>query len=94
MPNRKFSAAENGRRKEENCKSLSKKRKEVGQKSKEYLELKDERKIIILNSACLEENLNNQMPTSIGMVGNKSVTALRDTGCSGVIVKRELVEEE
>ena len=33
------------------------------------------------------------MPTSIGMVGNKSVTVLRDTGCSGVIVKRELVAE-
>ena len=34
------------------------------------------------------------MPTSIGMVGNKLVTVLRDTGCSGVIVKRELVAEE
>ena len=34
------------------------------------------------------------MPMSIGMVGNKSVTVLRDTGCSGVIVKRELVAEE
>ena len=28
------------------------------------------------------------------MVGNKSVTVFRDTGCSGVIVKRELVAEE
>ena len=34
------------------------------------------------------------MPTSVGMVGNKSVTVLRDTGCFGVIVKRELVAEE
>ena len=34
------------------------------------------------------------MSTSIGMVGNKLVTVLRDTGCSGVIVKRELVAEE
>ena len=33
------------------------------------------------------------MPTSIGMIGNKSVTVLRDTGCSGVIVKREIVAE-
>ena len=33
------------------------------------------------------------MPTSIGMVGNKSVTVLKDTNCSGVIVKRELVAE-
>ena len=34
------------------------------------------------------------MPTSDGLIGNKSVTVLRDTGCSGVIVKRELVTEE
>ena len=94
MPIRKCSEAENGRQKEENCKSLSEKRKEVGQKSQEYLELKDGQKIGTLNGTCLEENLSNQMPTSIGMVGNKSVTVLRDTGCSEVIVKRELVAEE
>ena len=41
----------------------------------------------------MEENLSNQMPTSIGMVGKKSVTVLKDTSCSGVIVKRELVAE-
>ena len=94
MPIKKFNAAENGRRKKEDCKSLKEERKEVGQNSQEYLKLKDGRKIGILNGACLDENLSNQMPTSIGMVGNKSVTVLRDTGCSGVIVKRELVAEE
>ena len=93
MSIRKFSEAENERRKEEDYKSLSKEEKEVGLESQEYLELKDGRKIGILNGACLEENLSNQMPTSIGMVGNKSVTVLKDTGCSGVIVKRELVAE-
>ena len=74
MPIKKFNAVENGRRKEEDCKSLKEERKEVGQNSQEYLELKDGRKIGILNGACLEENLSSQMPTSIGMVGNKSVT--------------------
>ena len=74
VPIRRFDAAENGRRKEENCKSLSKEGKEVGPESQEYLELKDRRKVGILNGACLEESLSNQMPTSIGMVGNKSVT--------------------
>ena len=34
------------------------------------------------------------MPTSDGLVGNKSVTVLRDTGCSGVIVKKDLVKEK
>ena len=94
VPINKFSTAENGRRKEENYRSLSKEGKEVGPESQEYLKLKDGRKIGILNGARLEENLSNQMPTSIGMVRNKSVTVLRDTGCSGVIVKRELVAEE
>ena len=93
MAIKKFHAAENGRRKEENYRSFSKERKEISQKSQKYLQLKDVRKIGILNGACLEENLSNQMPTAIGMVGNKSVTVLRDTDCSGVIVKRELVAE-
>ena len=91
MSIKKFNPAENGRRKGENCKSLSKEEKEVGPELQEYLELKDGRKIGILNGACLEENLSNQMPASIEMVGNKSVTVLRDTGCSRVILKRELV---
>ena len=93
MPIKKFNAAENGGRKEGNCKSLSKEGKEVGPESQEYLKLKDGRKIGILYGACLKENLSNQMPTSIGMFGNKSVTVLRDTGYSGVIVKKELVAE-
>ena len=42
----------------------------------------------------MEENLSNQLPTSIGMFGKKSVTVLRDTGCSGVIVNRAFVAEE
>ena len=45
VPIRKFSEAENGRRKEKDWKSLCKERKEVGQNSQEYLELKDGRKI-------------------------------------------------
>ena len=80
----------------ENEKKLQKfkQRKKFGQKSQKYLELKDGQKIGILNDACSEENLSNQMPTSNGMVGNKSVTVLRNTGCFRVIVKRVLVAEE
>ena len=90
---RKFGAAENERLRGENCGSTSEERKDFDQKSQEYLELKDGGKIGILNGTCLEESLNNQMPTTNGLVGNKSVTVLRDTGYSGVIVKRELVAE-
>jgi transposase InsO family protein len=33
------------------------------------------------------------MPTATGTVGGQQVTVLRDTGCSGVIVRRSLVQE-
>ena len=34
------------------------------------------------------------MPVVKGRVGEKSVDVLRDTGCSGIVVKRELVSED
>ena len=34
------------------------------------------------------------MSTSDGLVGNQSVTVLRDTDCSGVIIKKDLEKEE
>jgi len=37
---------------------------------------------------------NERMPVCIGMVGDQSVSVLRDTGCSTVVVKRELVISE
>jgi len=37
---------------------------------------------------------NERMPVCIGMMGGQSVSVLRDTGCSTVVVKRELVDDE
>jgi len=34
------------------------------------------------------------MPVCIGLMGDQSVSVLRDTGCSTVVVKRELVDDE
>jgi len=34
------------------------------------------------------------MPVCIGMIGNQNVSVLRDTGCSTVVVKRDLVNED
>jgi hypothetical protein len=34
------------------------------------------------------------MPTAMEIVGGQKLTVLRDTGCSGVIVRRNLVQEE
>ena len=37
---------------------------------------------------------NERMPVCTGLMGNQSVSVLRDTGCSTVVVKRELVDDE
>ena len=34
------------------------------------------------------------MPVTKGIIGNRVVTALRNTGCSRVVVKRQLVDDE
>ena len=58
----------------------------------ETLELKSGEKINVLNGACMAE-INDNLPVLSGKVGGKTVEVLRDTGCSGVIITRELVNE-
>ena len=58
----------------------------------ETLELKSGEKIKVLNGACMAE-INDNLPVLSGKVGVKTVEVLRDTGCSGVIITRELVNE-
>ena len=60
----------------------------------ETLELKSGEKIKVLNGACMEADIKDNLPVLKGKVKGKSVEVLRDTGCSGVIVKRELVDDE
>lgn len=42
----------------------------------------------------MKDGYENRMPVASEMVGEDPVAVLRDTGCSGVIVKRSLVNEE
>ena len=58
----------------------------------ETLELKSEEKIKVLNGACMAE-IKANLPELSGKVGGKKVEVLQDTGCSGVIIRRELVDE-
>ena len=58
----------------------------------ETLELKSGEKINVLNGACTAE-IKDNLPVLSGKVGGKKVEVLRDTGCSGVIIRRELVDE-
>ena len=46
----------------------------------------------MLNGACMVE-IKDSLPVLSGKVGIKKVEMLRDTGCSGVIIRRELVDE-
>ena len=38
--------------------------------------------------------LINGLPVTRGFVGDSSVSVLRDTGCNGVIVKKDLISDE
>ena len=54
------------------------------------------KKIPLLSSVCVEPltGVRSQMPVVKGRVGEKCVDVLRDTGCSGIVVKRDLVSED
>ena len=58
----------------------------------ETLELKTGEKIKVLNGAHMAE-IKDNLPVLSGKVGGKKVEALRDTEYSGVIIRRELVDE-
>jgi len=49
-------------------------------------------KFPVVADAC--EVHNERMPVCIGLIGDQTVSVLRDTGCSAVVVKRELVDDE
>ena len=44
--------------------------------------------------ACVADDGTSPLPVSIGKVGHHRVDILRDTGCSGVIVRRSLVRQK
>jgi len=50
--------------------------------------------VSVVSSVCVQPLAENRMPVVKGKVGNRSVNVLRDTGCSGVVVKKELVAED
>ena len=54
------------------------------------------KKIPLLSSAWVEplSGVRSKMPVVKGRVGEKSVDVLRDTGCSGIVVRKDLVSED
>ena len=61
----------------------------------EYLELKSGEKIkVVHNGAYLSIENRNCIPVMTEKVGENVVEVLHDTGCNGVIIRRELVKED
>ena len=54
------------------------------------------KKVPLLSNACVEPltGVRSKMPVVKGRVGEKTVDVLRDTGCSGIVVKKSLVSED
>ena len=48
------------------------------------------KKIPLLSSACVQplSGARSKMPVVKGKIGDKTVDVLRDTGCSGIVVKK------
>ena len=42
-------------------------------------------------SAACREPVTKGMPVVIGLIGDKAVTVLTDSGCSGVVFRQDLV---
>ena len=64
-------------------------------KDEEYLELKSGEKIkVVSNGACLSNENRKSVPLATKKMGENEVEVLGDTGCNGVIVRRELVKED
>ena len=54
------------------------------------------KKIPLLSNACVEPlyGVRSKMPVVKGRVGENSVDVLRDTDCSGIVVKKDFVSED
>ena len=48
----------------------------------------------IVVNVCQQKSTVNTMTVLLGRVGNRQVTVLRDTGCSGAVVKAQFVEKD
>ena len=67
--------------------------KKEGKKGINILELKIVEKIKLLNGACMEAEIKDNLPVMSGKIGNKNVEVLRDNGCNGENVKKDLADE-
>ena len=67
--------------------------KDKSEIKEKMLELKTAERIKVLNVACIETEVKDNLLVLAKRVGDMTVNVLRDTGRSGVIVSRSLVDE-
>ena len=72
---------------------VPKKMKDKLKIEEDWLELKTREKIKVLNRACMETEVKNNLLVLPERAEDRTVNVLRDIGCSGVIVKRSLMDE-
>ncbi|XP_041471848.1 uncharacterized protein LOC121421249 [Lytechinus variegatus] len=48
----------------------------------------------LMSAACSDEYVVKDMPVVEGMIDNKIISVLRDSGCSGAIIKQDLVSQK
>ena len=49
--------------------------------------------VSVVTNVCQEKKIHKTMPVMKGRIGEETVTTLRDTGCSGAVVKQKFVKE-
>jgi len=76
----------------ENCQERNRTAKKCRAMLASEWTLECECKLPVVADACQVHN--ERMSICIGMMGGQSVSVLRDTGCSTVVAKRELVDDE
>ena len=46
----------------------------------------------LMSVACTKEHVIRKMPVTIGEINNKQISVLRDSGCSGAVIRQDLVQ--
>ena len=46
----------------------------------------------LMSAACSRDHVVRQMPVTMGLIRSKQISVLRDSGCSGAVVKEDLVQ--
>ncbi|XP_071479832.1 uncharacterized protein [Diadema antillarum] len=58
----------------------------------DHIQFKCGHSLPLMSAACTKEHVVRQMPVTNGLVNNNQISVLRDSGCSGAVIKQDLVQ--